>query len=279
MTNMRHFQGSWLDPRVYSEILQCGEDPDPDYDEEEDLDTQDDQPIDEVSSSSTSLLTSSSTISLTSPPTSSSTSSSANVSANSTMTDTSVSTTSAPSSTTLVTTADISTTAPSVTTVESLTISSCYPATEPTSTDGTKEIEFSVANAAIDKFCETLAESSALIGPETHTPTVAPFFPERIGNNFMGSPIFVHATWNGTGSSCKPLDFGHYSESAVETCRLNLLHTYMGCKYLSFLTNCVCILTLCCRFYCIRWIGIYEWRYALSGLYRMGDSTCGLCIG
>jgi hypothetical protein len=51
----------------------------------------------------------------------------------------------------------------------------------------------------------------------------------------MGSPIFIHATWNGTGSSCKPLDFGHYSESAVETCRLNLFHTYMGCKYLSFL--------------------------------------------
>jgi hypothetical protein len=44
-------------------------------------------------------------------------------------------------------------------------------------------------------------------------------------------------------------------------------------------TECVCILTLCCRLYCIRWIGIYEWRYAPSGLYRVGDSTCGLCIG
>lgn len=114
--------------------------------------------------------------------------------------------------------------------IESLTASSCYPSTAPTSTDGAKEIEFSVANAAISKFCNTLLESSAIIGPETHAPAVNPFFPEMTGKNFNGEPVFLHATWNGTGSSCEPLDFGNDSKSALETCRLNLIHAYMNCR-------------------------------------------------
>ncbi|KAG9653462.1 hypothetical protein KCU64_g7872, partial [Aureobasidium melanogenum] len=84
------------------------------------------------------------------------------------------------------------------------------------STDGAKEIEFSVANAAISKFCNTLLESSAIIGPGTHAPAVDPFFPDMTGKNFNGEPVFLHATWNGTGSSCEPLDFGNDSFSVSD---------------------------------------------------------------
>ena len=59
----------------------------------------------------------------------------------------------------------------------------------------------------------------------------------------MGSPVFLHAIWNGTGSIFQPLDFGNLNKDALETCRLNLLHTYMNCtchlrtiKYVFILT-------------------------------------------
>ncbi|KAH0021294.1 hypothetical protein KCU78_g6188, partial [Aureobasidium melanogenum] len=118
--------GSWLDPRVYSEILKCDADPDPDYADEEEPDTQDEL--------LTSLAVSSSMASSTS------------------MTTTANLTMSASSSTSLAATTTASSTTSSTTFIESLTASSCYPSTAPTSTDGAKEIEFSVANAAINKF-------------------------------------------------------------------------------------------------------------------------------
>ncbi|KAG9778752.1 hypothetical protein KCU95_g12230, partial [Aureobasidium melanogenum] len=124
--------GSWLDPRVYLEILQCAEDTDPGYDEEEeDLDIQDEWLADEDSISSSSKTSS------------------------------------------MTTTVDF-------------------------------------------KFCNTLLESSAIIGPGTHAPAVDPFFPDMTGKNFNGEPVFLHATWNGTGSSCEPLDFGNDSFSVSD---------------------------------------------------------------
>ncbi|KAH0402608.1 hypothetical protein KCU89_g2977, partial [Aureobasidium melanogenum] len=205
--------GSWLDPRVYSEILQCAEDTDPGYDEEEDLDIQDEWLADEDSIPSSSK-TSSMTTTVNSSPTTTTANSSSSLTSES-----------------FLTTTTASSTTSSTTFIESLTASSCYPSTAPTSTDGAKEIEFSVVNAAINQFCNTLLESSAIIGPDTHAPAVDPFFPEMTGKNFNGEPVFLHATWNGTGSSCKPLDFGNDSFSVSD-----------GLEYTSggmLLANCI----------------------------------------
>ncbi|KAH0167402.1 hypothetical protein KCU67_g3901, partial [Aureobasidium melanogenum] len=167
--------GSWLDPRVYSEILQCAEDTDPGYDEEEDLDIQDEWLADEDSIPSSSK-TSSMTTTVNSSPTTTTANSSSSLTSES-----------------FLTTTTASSTTSSTTFIESLTASSCYPSTAPTSTDGAKEIEFSVVNAAINQFCNTLLESSAIIGPDTHAPAVDPFFPEMTGKNFNGEPVFLHA--------------------------------------------------------------------------------------
>lgn len=199
--------GSWLDPRVYSEILQCSEDLDDDYGEEEYLDIQDDWLVMTASSSTTS----------TSVAINSTTSTSAAISSKISSSPSTTHTTTAAASSTTSVTSDI----------ESLTASSCYPITTPTSADGSYEVEFEVADAAVDKFCNTLSAASAVIGPETHAPAVDPYFPD---NNRGNNPIFMHAIWNGTGSSCKALNFGS-DESALETCRLNLYRAQMSCMY------------------------------------------------